>query len=37
MKMDFGNVEETHFVDQDLLIEWQVRIVSAVQNQNTEE
>lgn len=32
MRMDFGNVEETHFVDQDLLIEWQVRIVSAVQN-----
>lgn len=36
MRMDFGNIEENHFVDQDILIEWQVRIVSAVQNTEEE-
>lgn len=33
MQMDFGNIDQTSFKDVDLLIEWQVRIVSAIQDE----
>lgn len=33
MKMEFGDIDENNFKDQDILIEWQVRIVSATQKE----
>lgn len=33
MKMEFGDIKENKFKDQDILIEWQVRIISATQTE----